>query len=511
MSMPAEMLTPTTTLKQLLRGIADVPDLTISGISTDSRQLKKGDVFFACQGATAHGLDFVSQAIAAKCAAIVWDADTGDANIGTDIDIPMIAVAGLASKIGVIANRWFDSPSQSVIVAGVTGTNGKTTVAYLIMQCLATRGTRCGYIGTIGSGISQLTVTDGLTTPTCIDLHAQLADFRDDGATHAAVEVSSHAIEQQRIAGVHFDAAIFTNLSRDHIDYHGDMHAYGATKSRLFLDGELNHRVINTDDKFGEQLAARCGSNVVAVSTHAKPSARYPAYVFAKVIATNEGGSTIVADTSWGRSEFELRLPGEFNVANAAQVLALLLCWQIPLTKACELLSKAVAPPGRMQRVLPTSRGRLPAVYVDYSHTPASLEAALRALRVHCSGQLWCVFGCGGDRDQGKRALMGEVAARYADRSIVTNDNPRSESPARIIADIVKGMNDDSSSFQVIEDRTSAILRAVDSANADDIVLIAGKGHEDYQIIGTVRHAFSDNDSASAVLRARLAKRVEQS
>jgi UDP-N-acetylmuramoyl-L-alanyl-D-glutamate--2,6-diaminopimelate ligase len=498
--MPAEILRPNVTLDQLLQGIAKAPEIPLTGISSDSRSLNEGNVFIACQGRTSHGLEFLDQAIAAKVAAVVWDSSTGEA---PSAEIPMIPVAGLARHVGTIANRFFDTPSKRVRVTGVTGTNGKTTVAYLIMQCLRLLGSKCAYIGTLGSGIDEITSTDGMTTPACIELHRQLANFSDAGAEHAAIEVSSHAIEQSRVDGIYFDTAIFTNLSRDHIDYHGSMRAYGETKARLFLDYDVKNRIVSLDTEFGQEIADRCGPNVVTVSTRLDRVANGRPYVFVRAVVATEGGSKVSVMSSWGAGEFMLPLPGDFNVSNAVEVLTALLCWDVPLDEACNVLGKVAAPPGRMQRVRPDTEAALPAVFVDYAHTPASLEAALRALRQHCEGQLWCVFGCGGDRDRGKRALMGKIAARHADRPVVTNDNPRSESPAKIIAGILEEMGEDT---VVIEDRGAAIAHAVAAANDDDVVLIAGKGHEEHQIVGQQRLLFSDYNIAWANMLARLGK-----
>lgn len=499
MSMPAEFLRTRPTLDQLLRGIADAPALEITGIASDSRELAHGHLFLACRGASSHGLDYLREALAAGAAAVAWDDATADP-VEFDAPVPLIAVPGLGTKLGEIANRWFDAPSKALRVTGITGTNGKTTVASLLAQTLAHDETQCGYVGTLGAGIGELDDTQQMTTPACIELHRRLADFVDAGATHAAIEVSSHAIAQDRIDGVRFDAAIFTNLSRDHIDYHGNMREYGETKARLLIDYQPHHRIINVDSEFGQQLANRCRDNTVVVSTTLDRLANGRPHVFVRSVVAQDEGSRIAFVSSWGEGEIELPLPGEFNTANAVAVLALLLRWDVPLERACALLGQVQAPPGRMQRVNPAEDGALPSVYVDYAHTPAGLEAVLQALKVHCRGQLWCVFGCGGDRDRGKRPLMGRVVARLADRPVVTSDNPRTEAPDRIIGDVLEAMVPET---VVFEDRAAAIAHAVGSAAADDIVLVAGKGHEDYQVIGEERLPFSDYACALAHLAAR--------
>ncbi len=497
MSMPAEHLKPDVTLDALLEGIAAAPAISVTGIASDSRQLQAGNVFLAIQGASSHGLDYLDQAKAAGVAAVVWDASTGCAE---ETDLPMIAVPGLAQHIGEIANRWFDSPSKAVSVTGVTGTNGKTTVAWLASQALNQMNLKCGYIGTLGSSMDGFSHEGSLTTPACIDLHGILAGFRDEGAEHAAIEVSSHALEQARVDGVKFDSAIFTNLSRDHIDYHGSMQSYFNSKAGLFLDHDVRNRIVCIDTEFGVELVNLCGANVVAVSTRPDHSPNGRPYVFVSEVVANQFGSDISINSSWGRGEISLQLPGDFNVANAAEVLALLLCNDVPLNDACAVLGKVSAPPGRMELANISAESNLPLVYIDYSHTPASLEAALKALRAHCGGRLWCVFGCGGDRDRGKRPMMGEVVQRLADRSIVTSDNPRSEPPGQIIADILKGMSKDA---VAVIDRAEAIAQAIASAEADDIVLVAGKGHENYQVIGNTTLSFSDFEAARSCLLAR--------
>ena len=496
MNMPAESLNRHRTLKELLEGIADAPDVEIAGIASDSRRVQAGDVFLACQGETSHGLEYLEQAVAAGACAVVWDSATGSE---PDAGIPLIAVDGLASRLGDIANRWFDSPSSSVRVTGVTGTNGKTTVAWLARQCLNNLGHKCGYIGTVGIGLDEIDSRVAMTTPACVELHGLLAGFRDLGARHAAIEVSSHALDQARVDGVRFDSAIFTNLSRDHIDYHGNMRAYFESKASLFLDFDLGNRIVSLDTDYGNELASRCGPNVVTVSTRFDRIANGRPYVFVRAVVQTPQGSTVSVTSSWGDAEFPLPLPGDFNVANAAQVLALLLCMEVPMADACEVLGRVTAPPGRMERVLPRDDD-LPAVYVDYSHTPASLEAALKALRSHSAGRVWCLFGCGGDRDRGKRALMGKIAHRLADVPVVTSDNPRTEDPGRIIADVLEGM---AASSKAIEDRGAAIAYAIAEADPDDTILIAGKGHEDYQVIGDHRFDFSDVAVAGQCLAAR--------
>lgn len=499
MSMPAATLTSKPTLADLLQGFAAAPAIEIRDISSDSRSLKPGDLFLACGGASSHGLDYVADAVTAGVAAIAWDSSTAEGP-AAEVGVPMIAVPDLAQHLGEIANRFYARPADAVKVVGVTGTNGKTTVAWLIAQCCEHLGETCGYLGTLGAGVGEVTGGEGMTTPGAIELHRTLADFRDARAGWAAIEVSSHALAQSRIDGVTFDTVVFTNLSRDHLDYHGSMRRYAEAKARLFLDYPARHRIVNLDSEFGAELAARCGQQVVTVSTRFDRVANGGPYVFVRSVVARSDGSQVRVASSWGDGEFHLPLPGDFNVANAVIVLAAMLVHGVPLRQACETLGSVSAPPGRMERV-PGAEG-LPAVYIDYAHSPEALDVVLRALRQHCSGRLWCVFGCGGDRDAGKRPQMGRVAEKRADSIVITNDNPRTEAPGDIIDGILEGFAAPGEAT-VIEDRAAAIAWTIDRARPDDIILVAGKGHEDYQLIGSKSIDFSDFGAALANLDRR--------
>lgn len=496
MSMPAEHLNTFPTLAELLLGFADAPPMPIHGIASDSRQLGEGFLFLACQGVGSHGLDYLAEAKAAGISAVAFDASTASAPDG--VGVPVIAVENLAGKLGEIANRFYGRPSEQLRVVGVTGTNGKTTVAWLIAQCAALLGERCGYLGTLGYGVDELSGSEGMTTPAAVELHGRLAGFVERDASYAAIEVSSHALSQGRVDGVRFEAALFTNLTRDHLDYHPNMQDYFESKARLFLDCGARHRIVNLDSEWGTQLAARCGQDVVTVSTNFDRVANGRPYVFVRSVVASEHGSDIAFTSSWGDGRFTSPLPGDFNVANAIIVLALMLELGVSPEAACDVLTRVSAPPGRMQRV----DGGGTSVFVDYAHTPNAIEVALRALRAHCRGKLWCVLGCGGDRDKGKRPVMGRTAERLADRIVITSDNPRNEPAAKIIDEIVDGLAHPERAA-VIEDRAAAIAWAVAEAADADVVLIAGKGHETYQEIGAERRPFSDHSIAEAVLAAQ--------
>ena len=496
MSMPAEHLISAPLLADLLQGFAEAPAIPIHGIASDSRLLQRGDLFLAVQGIGSHGLDYLAQAQAAGVSAVAWDASTGTEP--QDIGVPMIAVTGLAEQLGEIANRFYGRPSEQLDVIGITGTNGKTTVAWMIAQALELLDEKCAYLGTLGYGVDEVQGAEGMTTPAAVELHGRLAEFVDQGAADAAIEVSSHALSQGRVDGVRFATALFTNLTRDHLDYHANMREYFDSKARLFLDCQPAERIIDIDSEYGAQLASMCGQDVVIVSTQFDRVANGRPYVFVRAVVATEQGSEISFTSAWGDGRFMLPLPGDFNVANAVLVLALLLNKGVALDAACDVMSQVSAPPGRMQRVATDG----PAVYVDYAHTPTALEGALRALRAHCRGKLWCVFGCGGDRDTGKRPQMGAAAERHGDQVVVTTDNPRSEDAAAIIDDIVAGLSQQDK-LTVIEDRAAAIAWAIENAADNDVVLVAGKGHEDYQEITGQRTRFSDYALAESALAAR--------
>jgi len=499
MSVPAEQIQQAMTLAELLEGYVDAPDIAVHGISSDSRTLQEGDLFLACQGLSNHGMDFVDDAVRAGVVAIAFDSSTA-ALPNRDLPVPVLPIRNLGKHLGNVANRFFAAPSASVRVIGITGTNGKTTVAWMIAQCLERLGEPCAYIGTLGAGLVEVDMRAGMTTPASIDIHRTLAEFRDLGARSVALEVSSHALDQNRVDGVAFDSVLFTNLSRDHLDYHGDIQSYGDAKARLFFEYSARQRIINLDAKFGAQLAERCGSDVIVVSMDPQRIPGLRPYVFVESVTAKAVGSQVRVRSSWGDCEFLLPLPGDFNVENALLTLALLLGQGVPVEKACAVLEVIDAPPGRMQRV--SAKLNAPAVYVDYAHTPDALQLTLQALRQHCGGKLWCVFGCGGDRDRGKRPQMGKVAQTFADVPVVTSDNPRTESPHDIIAEIAAGM-DHPYEATIIEDRAAAIAWVIQEAGDGDVVLIAGKGHENYQLIGAERRDFSDVGTALVNLQRR--------
>ncbi len=472
-------------------GLADIPaDVCVSDVTLDSRSVSPGALFLACRGGTRHGLEFVPQAVARGARAVLYEADES-CSPTFDSEIFSARIAHLSRHVGTIADRFFGAPAQALTVAGITGTNGKTTCAWLLAQALRICRRRAAFMGTLGFGVPpDLTPTEH-TTSDAVSIHRQFAALLQLGAECVSMEVSSHAIEQHRVAAVRFETAAFTNLTRDHLDYHGTMDAYGAAKARLFAWPELAHRVINVDDPFGAQLAAQpSAARLIVTTRRAANAATTPgAIVRARHIVPEAAGLRISIDSSWGPGELTVPLIGDFNVDNVLTVLAVLLAWDIPLSQALQALAVCRPPSGRMEMFGGTPGS--PLGIVDYAHTPDGLIKALTAARAHCRGRLRVVFGCGGDRDPGKRPLMGRIASELADEAILTDDNPRTENPAKIVADILVGFA--APDLPLVEhDRAVAIRTAWQRSSDQDVVLVAGKGHEDYQIYGVARRPFSD-------------------
>jgi UDP-N-acetylmuramoyl-L-alanyl-D-glutamate--2,6-diaminopimelate ligase len=498
-------------LKWLLDGIVSLPtaDARVADLTLDSRDVRAGTLFFALCGRRSHGLKFAANAAARGASVVLWDPPgephedlIGDAAaLAAGGSVFVARVAGLKQLVGRIADRFFGWPSSHMRVVGITGTNGKTTCAHLLASCLGRLKSEAAYIGTIGWGrIGSLQVStggrDAHTTPDVVSVHRQLSMLRAQGVRDVAMEVSSHALDQGRVDGVKFHTAALTNLTRDHLDYHPSMEAYGEAKARLFASAGLQHIVINVGDGFGRGLAGTLGGRapLTAVWVGAGGSGWLAdRKLHADDIALDLRGLTMTVDGSFGSCRVTTKLMGRFNAENAAVVLACLVGLNLPLSDACTALSQCTAPPGRMEVIESPSRAR-PVAVIDYAHTPDALAKALHALREHCRGALWCVFGCGGDRDPGKRPLMGAVADDLADQIIVTDDNPRSENPRSITLGIMEGIT--SHAVRVINDRSAAIATALNEAAAGDMVLIAGKGHEDYQIYGDLRRSFSDRTEA---------------
>lgn len=482
-------------LRTLFDGFGvELPQREVADITTESRSVSRDGLFLACRGNTHHGLEFVDQALAASPSAIAWEPDAGVRAPVLPADICGFAVPHLGQRLGEIANRFFATPSAALAVTGITGTNGKTTTAWLVTQALGKLGESAGYMGTLGHGLGVEVRTGALTTPGCITLHRQLRELADAGARHAVIEVSSHALDQHRVDGVRFSTVAFSNLGRDHLDYHRDPQHYAEAKARLFRVG-AGTAVINLDDPFGKTLAESLPHETacLGVSMDGNPAAK----LRGDLLRIGADGLVLDLSGEFGTARLSSRLWGGFNAENLLLAAGILLAKDWPLARVVAALADCTAPPGRMQLV-PASAGQ-PAVLVDFAHTPDALRKALAAIRAHCNGQLWCVFGCGGNRDRGKRALMGSVAVELADCVIITDDNRRDEDSQQILDDILSGV-ESRSTVQVIPDRAAAIQRAIHLAVPGDAILIAGKGHEQTQIVAGVSLPFSDVAVAVAAL-----------
>ena len=480
--------------------LAAIDQLGIKRLATDSRCVERGATFLAYPGETQDGRRYIAQAIARGATSVLWEKRGFQWNPAWRV--PNLAVANLRARAGVIASRVYHDPSARLWMIGVTGTNGKTTCSHWIAQALNQSAVRTAIIGTLGFGTRKPLRPLANTTPDAVWLHGELANFLRHGVRAVSMEVSSIGLDQDRVAGVRFDVALFTNLTRDHLDYHRTMRNYRRAKARLFDCESLTHAIVNLDDEFGRDLSRRVRRRGLAVLGYGfdqriKSPRRIPC-VLGNNLVTGAGGMRFDVKTPWGRATIESPLLGRHNASNLLGSLATLLASDIKFKDAVATLGKLEAVPGRMQTV---GGGRRPLVVVDYAHTPDALEHVLRALREAIGGaaaRLICVFGCGGGRDRGKRPLMGAAAMRLADCVVITSDNPRDEDPRAIITEIQKGVHGDS----VVEpDRARAIAFALRKARRGDVVLIAGKGHETYQETRGVRRPFSDVVVARAALQ----------
>ncbi|WOX06443.1 UDP-N-acetylmuramoyl-L-alanyl-D-glutamate--2,6-diaminopimelate ligase [Microbulbifer pacificus] len=502
----------TATLSALVPGYAGIPDIQVTGVALDSRQVKTGDVFMALRGTQVDGRQYIDAAIARGAAAVLADGETLGSEERNGVQV--ITVPGLAARVGEIAARFYGHPTESMYLVGVTGTNGKSTCAFLTSQLLARHFGSAAVMGTIGNGVwkdGTISLEEtGLTTPDPVRLQADYAAFYAQGARAAAMEVSSHSLSQGRVHGLVFDTAVFTNLTRDHLDYHGNMAAYGAAKEKLFGLPKLKRGIINIDDPFGAQMVERCKLRGVKVITYGLQAGD----VQVRNLKRLDSGFSVHLITPWGEGELHAPLIGDFNIHNALAVVAAAAAAGMPLADILAAFPHILPVPGRMERVSIREDGAEDvSVLVDYAHTPDALRAALEAARPYCRGKLWCVFGCGGDRDTGKRAPMGRIASELADFTVVTSDNPRSEDPQSIIDGILEGIDGGASGegCTVKVDRAEAIRHAITHAAAGDTVLIAGKGHEDYQLIAGQKLHFCDREQAAAALARRATGEVEAS
>ncbi len=467
-------------------------DLMIRELTLDSRNVRGGDLFLAVPGLNSDGRDHIADALKRGAAAVAYEVQ--GAKVLPITDVPLIPVKGLAAQLSDIAGRFYGDPSRSLNMVGVTGTNGKTSVTQLVAQALDLLGQHCGIVGTLGTGFHGALQSGRHTTPDPIAVQATLSDLRKAGARAVAMEVSSHGLDQGRATALAFDVAVLTNLSRDHLDYHGTMEAYAAAKARLFAWADLRCRVINIDDEFGRTLAAeKRESRLITYSLEDSS-----AYLYCRDARFDDDGVRATLVTPQGQHLLRSSLLGRFNLSNVLAAVGALLGLDYALDEILKVLPQLQGPAGRMQRL---GGGTAPLVVVDYAHTPDALEKVLTALRPHAKGRLLCLFGCGGDRDRGKRPLMAEVVERLADGVLVSDDNPRSEAAQQIFDDIRPGFSQPQA-VRFLQGRGLAIAEIVASATADDVIVLAGKGHEDYQEINGERQPFSDLEAATQALAA---------
>lgn len=503
------------TLAQLLPDLSipsDAGAVRVQGLNLDSRQVRAGEAFVALAGAQFDGRDFIADALGRGASAVLVEADEQWRQVANIDQVPVVAVDGLAAQLSALAGRFYREPSGKLHLTGITGTNGKTTCALLLAQLETILQGRAGVVGTLGYGVldsvaplaTQLNALfrTGLTTPDAISVQRILAQLVEGGATSAVMEVSSHSLLQERVAALHFQVAVFTNLTLDHLDYHGDMESYGRAKERLLLAPGLSFAIVNQDDPWSAGLLDRLPAGVTGYS-YSVSDTRADIHLRERV--DQRAGVSALVSSPWGEGEIHTRLLGGFNLGNLLAVIAAACCRGLPLADVLEAVPALEAAPGRMQPVVVDDNAQDIQVIVDYAHTPDALKNTLGALQVHNTGRLWCVFGCGGDRDKSKRPAMGRLAEQYSDYIVVTNDNPRTEDPAQIAADIVRGM-DNPHNCLVIADRAQAIDLAVQQARAGDTVVVAGKGHEDYQIFAEETLSFSDLSTVRHSLERRLQK-----
>ncbi|MDT4839325.1 UDP-N-acetylmuramoyl-L-alanyl-D-glutamate--2,6-diaminopimelate ligase [compost metagenome] len=477
-------------LNQLLPEAASA--VLIRELTLDSRKVRPGDLFLAVPGSQQDGRVHIADAIARGAAAVAYEAEGAPAMTASSAEL--LAIKGLAGQLSAIAGRFYGEPSRGLHLVGITGTNGKTSVSQLLAQALDLLGERCGIVGTLGNGFYNALTLGRHTTPDPIGVQATLADLKNAGARAVAMEVSSHGLHQGRVTALAFDVAVFTNLSRDHLDYHGSMDAYGDAKAALFAWPGLRCRVLNLDDPFGRELArAEHDSRLISYSLE-DPAA----YLYCRDARFDEQGVRVKLVTPRGEGNVRSALLGRFNLSNLLAVVGALLGMDYPLDEILRVLPQLQGPVGRMQRL---GGAEQPLVVVDYAHTPDALEKVLEALRPHVKGRLLCLFGCGGERDRGKRPLMAAVVERLADGVLVTDDNPRGEAPEQIFSDIRAGFAAPER-VQFVHGRGQAIAQLIAAVSPADVLVLAGKGHEDYQEINGVRQPFSDLVEAGKALAA---------
>lgn len=497
-------------VEELFPKLAGLPALE-GLLCIDSRQVSSGDTFVALNGTYHRGFDFIPQAIAKGAGLILLESDQDEIY---EIDqVPVVALNHLRHRLGEWLGEAGELKDSTLHLIGITGTNGKTSVSHYLARMLEGLQQKAAVIGTVGIGALDNLQIATHTTPDLVQLHKVMSELKQQGFCYQAMEVSSHALDQQRTAGVPFEIGVFTNLSRDHLDYHGTMAAYGEAKSHLFTQYPIRYAVINADDEYRAELERHIARSQSRPTIYRYSLTDSKADLYCAGCSANSRGFALTLDGRWGRFDLQLPLLGRFNVANALASAVTLLALGFQAQDVMAQLEAVQPVAGRMQLVqlgfqqgtenIEMAKPEKPQVVVDYAHTPDALENALLAVKEHIQGRLWCVFGCGGDRDAGKRPLMAEVASRLADEVVVTSDNPRSEDPAHILAQVEQGLLKPATLSQV--DRAEAIRRAINSASPEDVILIAGKGHETYQEVKSVRHHFDDVEQALLALQGNNA------
>ncbi len=491
-------------LNELLHGVVDLDkkfECFVQRLVLDSRQVQKSDLFIAVPGHTVDGRQYIDNAIQQGASVVLWQTVEGTVPIPiswrtspTGDEVPVIAIQNLKDKVGILADRFYREPSKSMCIVGITGTNGKTSCSHFIAQALSPEMT-CGVIGTMGWGFINNLRESSHTTPDAITCHDWLADMKQSGASAVAMEISSHALDQGRVNGVAIDCAVFTNLSHEHLDYHGDMANYGRAKANLFHGETIKKSIINQDDDFGRKLLDELQTSGTAISYGLQPEKGRPD-MFADNIESGPEGISALIHVRGDKGKLQSQLYGLFNIYNLLATLGVLLYVGLDFKTAMQRINSIKPVPGRMQVIRNSNK---PVAIIDYAHTPDALEQVLESIKQHGFKNIWCVFGCGGDRDKSKRPLMGSIAESYADRVIVTNDNPRNENEDDIINGILSGIKNPGE-IVIERDRKAAIQYAISNATEDDVVLIAGKGHENYQIIGKQKMVFSDFEEVSKLV-----------
>lgn len=506
------MTMPQQTIASLLVGmVADPSQLTdspVAAITMDSRKVERDTAFFATAKNQQQRQNHIYQAIELGACIVVID----DAMPLTEqVDLPVIVIRQLDTKLSEIASRFYRHPSLGLSIIAVTGTNGKTSVSQFIAQSLESLNKLCGIIGTLGIGTLQDSHNSGMTTPDPFTIQAALAEFYQSGIETVVIEASSHALEQDRLSHVAIDIAVLTNLSRDHLDYHKTMARYAAAKKRLFEFDSIKVAIVNSQDQLGKELLQQAANDESHKTVSYGVETTHAEYIASNCTATTQGLNFILSIEN-NQARVHSTLLGQFNIANLLATAASLSALAIPFADVVKAITQCQAVNGRMQQYQVADKAT---VVIDFAHTPDALQEVLASLKAHLENRsaLWCVFGCGGDRDTGKRALMGQVAEQLADHCLLTADNPRTEDNAVIVEAILSGM-DKPEQAHIEHDRAKAITTAIAHAKANDIVLIAGKGHEDYQEINGVKQPFSDHavvKMALAANDAELTKRGVQS